>query len=508
MLLAALLVTCVVAPLAASAQPILSASGGREVRLELPDQPNPAPAGSRVSLFLDDGSRETSIGIGGTAQFIFLNRFTPAAGSYPFLLREVEVFFSTEGLVNVGDDIKIVIYQNTAGNADPAVGSNLVATFPTTVQAVDGWSYYTLGTPVLLNGPGDVLIGVVALEMPGTPYWPASIDQTATQQRSWAGWWNSATAPELVTLPPDAAWSMVDGFGSSFAGNWMIRGFGNSTVPGDLDNDGKVDLAVYYPADGTWYVKGTAGANLTKNWGWSATVPVPADYDFDGVNDLAVYYPANGTWYVKGSAGTNLTQNWGWSATIPVPADWDGDGRTDIAVYYPANGTWYIRGTAGTNLTQNWGWAATTPVPGDYDGDGRLDLAVYYQADGNWYIKGSAGTNLTLNWGWSAAMPVQADWDGDRVTDLAVYYPVNGTWYIKGTSGTNLTLNWGWNAAWPVPAAWDSDWNIDQAVYYPANGTWYVKGSVGANLTKNWGWSGADPIFLQYQINKLTGFIR
>jgi hypothetical protein len=316
----------------------------------------------------------------------------------------------------------------------------------------------------------------------------------------------TARMDNIAAVAYDALWS-VDGYGTAPTTH-VERLVSCTTCPGDLDNDGAVDPAVYYPANGTWYVKGSGGTNLTKNWGWNATIPVPADYDDDGYNDLAVYYPANGTWYVKGTAGTNLTKNWGWNATIPVPADWDSDGIIDIAVYYPANGTWYVKGSAGTNLTKNWGWAATTPVPGDYDGDGILDLAVYYQSNGNWYIKGSLGTNITRSWGWSAAMPVPADWDGDGITDLAVYYPTNGTWYIRGSLGVNRTVNWGWNAAWPVPADWDGDGEADLAVYYAANGTWYIKGSAGVNRTQNWGWNGADPIFRQYQINKQTGFIR
>jgi hypothetical protein len=318
-----------------------------------------------------------------------------------------------------------------------------------------------------------------------------------------------------VAYSPAAGWSGRDSFtytvgdGHGGADTATVTVHVVTHIPeGDIDNDGSVDPAVYYPANGTWYVKGADGANLTRNWGWNATIPVPADYDDDGLNDLAVYYPANGTWYVKGSAGTNLARNWGWNATIPVPADWDGDRKLDIAVYYPTKGTWHVKGSAGTNLTKTWGWAATTPVPGDYDGDGHLDLAVYYQANGNWYVKGSAGTNLTKTWGWAAAMPVPADWDGDGTTDLAVYYPANGTWYIKGSAGANRTVNWGWNAAWPVPADWDDDGAVDCAVYYVANGTWYIKGSAGTNRTQNWGWNGADPVFLQYQIDKQAGFIR
>jgi hypothetical protein len=195
------------------------------------------------SLVLDDGSRDNDIGIGGTLEFLFLNRFTPAAGAYPFVINEVQVYFSSIGLVNVGDNITLAIYENTSGNTDPAVGSNLLATFPATVQAVDAWSVYTLGTPVLFNGPGDALIGVIALEVPGTSYWPASIDQTVSQQRSWAGWWLTSPPPSPPTLPPDNSWSLIDAY---FPGNWMIRGYGLAACI-DKDGDGYGDNCTLGP---------------------------------------------------------------------------------------------------------------------------------------------------------------------------------------------------------------------------------------------------------------------
>ena len=44
-----------------------------------------------VELILDDGTRENGIGIiGGDWEFIFLNRFTPDAGVYPFTLDEID----------------------------------------------------------------------------------------------------------------------------------------------------------------------------------------------------------------------------------------------------------------------------------------------------------------------------------------------------------------------------------------------------------------------------------
>jgi hypothetical protein len=81
---------------------------------------------------------------------------------------------------------------------------------------------YDLVPPVSLNGPGDVILGVIGMEVPGTSYWPASLDQTVSQQRSWAGWWNSSPPPSPPLLPPDE-WTPIDTY---FPGNWMVRGYG------------------------------------------------------------------------------------------------------------------------------------------------------------------------------------------------------------------------------------------------------------------------------------------
>ncbi|HBE73240.1 MAG TPA: hypothetical protein DDW31_03990, partial [candidate division Zixibacteria bacterium] len=194
-----------------------------------------------VSLVLDDGSRDNDIGIGGTAEFIWVNRFTPAGGEFPFRLQQVQLYFSALGNVAIGHGIQIVVYENTTGNNDPAVGSNLLYQYNTTVQAVDAWNVYDLPDEVLLNGPGDVVIGVIGLHVPGTSYWPASIDQTATQQRSWAGWWTTVNHPEPPTLPPDDSWILIDAY---FPGNWMIRGYGET-------GSGSVAWLDVAPATGT-----------------------------------------------------------------------------------------------------------------------------------------------------------------------------------------------------------------------------------------------------------------
>jgi hypothetical protein len=192
---------------------------------------NPPSIDAPVSLVLDDGSRDNDIGIGGNWEFIFLNRFTPDPGLFPFYIDQVSIYFSSNGLVNVGDGFILALYENTSGNYDPAVGSNFLASFPVTAQAIDAWNDYTLPAPVTFNGPGDVLVGVVAVETPGTSYWPAAMDQTTTQQRSWAGWWLSSPPPSPPTLPPDDSWVLIDDY---FPGNWMVRAYGETAAPPEI----------------------------------------------------------------------------------------------------------------------------------------------------------------------------------------------------------------------------------------------------------------------------------
>jgi hypothetical protein len=211
--------------------PLSTEPRGREINLEIVGAPGGSvqagpwePAGT-IELVLDDGSVETAIGIGGTWEFIYLNRFTPDGADFPFYIEEVSVYFPSFGAVQVGDEMILALYENTSGNPDPAVDSNYLASFPVTVQELNTWNSYMLPTPIYYFGPGDVLVGVVALETPGTSYWPAALDTTASQQRSWAGWWLDSPPPDPPLLPPDDTWMMIDVF---MAGNWMIRGSGTT----------------------------------------------------------------------------------------------------------------------------------------------------------------------------------------------------------------------------------------------------------------------------------------
>ena len=49
-------------------------------------------------------------------------------------------------------------------------------------------------------------------------------------------------------------------------------------------------------------------------WGMSDDVPVPVDYDGDGRMEVAVYRPLTGEWFVR----EKFTITWGASGDVPV----------------------------------------------------------------------------------------------------------------------------------------------------------------------------------------------
>lgn len=184
-----------------------------------------------VALTLDDGSAEDSVGLTNGGQFLWLNRFSPPAGQFPFQLTEVDAIFGTS--IAVGDQMQLVVYLDN--DTDPTNGATLLytETFSAATADLTTWNTFTLANPVVISTPGDVLIGFINRSgVSGTLDYPAGEDQTASQQRSWVGIWTT-DPPANPTLPPDSSFDVIDNLAATLAGNWMIRGIGQ-TGGGDV----------------------------------------------------------------------------------------------------------------------------------------------------------------------------------------------------------------------------------------------------------------------------------
>ena len=54
-------------------------------------------------------------------------------------------------------------------------------------------------------------------------------------------------------------------------------------------------------------------------WGTANDIPVPGDYDGDGKTDIAVFRPSNGTRYVvNSSTGVPFGYQWGNGNDVPI----------------------------------------------------------------------------------------------------------------------------------------------------------------------------------------------
>ena len=241
----------------------------------------------------------------------------------------------------------------------------------------------------------------------------------------------------------------------------------------DFDGDGKSDLSVFRPTNGSWYIINSGGNSFTGfQFGQIGDRIVPADYDGDGRTDAAVY--RGGTWYLNRSSAGFTGVQFGLPDDIPAPADFDGDGKTDVAVFRPSTGYWFISySSTGAFIAVQFGVARDVPMPADFDGDAKADITVWRPSNGIWYrINSSNNTFFGAQFGQLNDRPLMGDFDGDGKYDLAVFRPSNGYWYAAYSgSGGLLAAPFGIATDIPAPADFDGDGKTDLAVY--RNGVWH-----------------------------------
>jgi subtilisin-like proprotein convertase family protein len=267
-----------------------------------------------------------------------------------------------------------------------------------------------------------------------------------------------------------------------------------ATTDGDLNADGRGDLAVYRPTTGAYLSQPAAAAPAG---GQFTDVPLMGDLDGDGRVDLGTFRPSTATFTFQLSrSNSTFVRTFGALAARPVPvvADFDGDGRDDLAVFDRASGFWRIAIGTGV-LERPLGAADDLPFAVDIDGDGKADTGVFRPSTGRWIVQRSGGgPNLDLVFGAPGDSPVPADYAGTGRAQLAVFRPGTGELIVGlGTGPVTTRFNPG---DVPVPLDYGNDGKVDPAVFRPAAGQWIIAQSEqgGALRTVNLGTLGDLPL--------------
>jgi len=178
---------------------------------------------------------------------------------------------------------------------------------------------------------------------------------------------------------------------SSFVTRPCGVSFSLGIITGDLDGDGKVDVATANYSDNTVSVllgkgDGTFSTHTEFTTGASAQGIAVADFNGDGKLDLVTANASGNSISVLLAQGGGLFANHldfstGSGPTMVVAGDFNGDGKQDVAVLAQQSDAVSILlgngdGTFGPKSDFSTGRSPASLAKGDFNGDGILDLVT------------------------------------------------------------------------------------------------------------------------------------
>ncbi len=315
--------------------------------------------------------------------------------------------------------------------------------------------------------------------------------------------------------------------------------------PVDFDGDGKVDLTVYRPVHGMWYMLPSSGScpagwtvivtgQCQKQWGLPGDKPMVGDFDQDGKADLVVYRPSNQHFYIhysshSGSVAFQFPDGTGGvfpsSSDKPDIADVNGDGRSDVIVYKqnlapavsaharvyttsPPAITHYSRVVhtfqshymlAPMHYSVTADYMVNYGIPnGDYWGE---EVAFAFRLEGGGIIYYRYMDVMINHASWFVSLPSlpnihhQVPQRGSFVapygSDAASFNTLTGEWrYRQYNTNFNIAVSWGLPGDVAVPGDYTGNGVTDLAVWRPSDGTWYMKTSTCPSYAAPTGYGG------------------
>ncbi len=148
-------------------------------------------------------------------------------------------------------------------------------------------------------------------------------------------------------------------------------------LAGDWDGDGVDTLGLYRVDTQTFFLFNNVcdgnpmgAAQVSFTFGDAGDQPFAGDLDDDGKDELALHRPSTGLVYYRNTPSTgtaDVSFIWGNPADEVFAGDWDADGRDTVGLFRPSEATFYLRNsnTAGpADVTFTQGVAGWLPVAG------------------------------------------------------------------------------------------------------------------------------------------------